>query len=436
MGIDSDQFKRIRLPIDVIASPFIRFANMEAAGSVLLLASTVLAIVWANSPWQQHYYAIWNGNLSIGIGRFNISETRLQWVDDGLMSIFFFLIGLEIKREVLVGELSSLRQALFPLFSAFGGTAVPALIYLSINHNLVTKKGWAIPMATDIAFALGVLIVLGRRIPVSLKIFVTALAIVDDIIAILVIAIFYTDKIDFASLGIAGGGIILSILANQIGIRNPLVYALIGIVVWSAVLESGVHATLAGVLLALTIPARTYIDRDQFIISSRWLIDRFAQANTGSLEAETAVQSLARQCELIESPLYRIEHCLQPWVAFFVMPLFAMANAGVSLNGDTWQRLWHPAYWGISLGLLIGKPLGISLFAWLSTRLRLATLIPQVSWRQICGASCLCGIGFTMSLFISTLAFGEGPLLDIAKLSTLSASLLSGICGCMILLVG
>jgi Na+:H+ antiporter, NhaA family len=435
MAVDSERFQPTRLPIDLIASPFVRFARTEAAGGIILLASTVLALIWANSPWRQVYYCIWHGNLSIGIGRFIISETRLQWIDDGLMAVFFFLIGLEIKRQVLVGELSSVGQALFPLLSALGGTVMPALIYLGINHGGIAQRGWAIPTATDIAFALGVLIMLGRRVPVSVRIFVTALAIVDDIIAIAVIAVFYTDKIDFMSVAIALGGIVLSILANVLGIRRPVVYALIGLVVWCAVLKSGVHATLAGVLLAVTIPARTYIDRDGFILRTRWLLERFDRAKAGSLEAQSAIHNLERQCELIESPLYRIEHLLQPWIAFLVMPLFALANAGVSLTGNVSEILRHPTYCGISLGLLIGKPLGISLFAWSSTRLGLGTLMPQVSWRQIFGASCLCGIGFTMSLFISTLAFGEGPLLDTAKVGILTASFLSGICGCIILSV-
>src|SRR5215467_8271814 len=251
MGFNAQPGKTKLLPIEVLTSPFVRFARMEAAGGVLLLATTLAALAWANSPWDQRYNALWSGNLSIGAGRFVLTETRLQWIDDGLMSIFFFLVGLEIKREVLIGELSSLKLAAFPLISAIGGTIVPALFYVALNHGGSAQRGWGIPMATDIAFALGVLVVLGRRVPISLKVFVTALAIVDDIFAVLVIAVFYTAHIHWLSLGIGLAGVALSALANQIGIRQPVIYAVIGLGVWCAVLESGVHATLAGVLLGL-----------------------------------------------------------------------------------------------------------------------------------------------------------------------------------------
>src|SRR5271155_1278145 len=241
-------------PIDALTTPFVRFAKMEAAGGILLLASTIAALVWANSRWEQSYQAIWHAQESIGFGRFFLSESRHEWINDGLMSVFFFLVGLEIKREILIGELSSLRQAAFPFIAALGGTIVPALIYAVVAHGSKGQKGWGIPMATDIAFALGVLAVLGNRVPVSLKIFVTALAIVDDIIAVLVIALFYTDRIHVLSLAIGLAGAALAFVANLMGVRRPVVYAFIGICVWCAVLKSGVHATVAGVLLAFAIP--------------------------------------------------------------------------------------------------------------------------------------------------------------------------------------
>jgi len=422
------------LPIQTLISPFVRFARMEAASGILLLASTIAALVWANSPWEHSYHALWDAQVSAGFGRFVLSESRHEWINDGLMSIFFFLVGLEIKREVLIGELSSLRQAAFPFIAAIGGTVVPALLYLSVAHGGDAQRGWGIPMATDIAFALGVLALLGSRVPVSLKIFVTALAIVDDIIAVLVIAVFYTDRIELVSLCAGLAGVALCFGLNLLGVNKPAIYALIGVCVWFAVLKSGVHATVAGVLLAFTIPARTYLDRDAFVQRGRWLLDRFESAPENSAEAHAAIHTLETQCELVESPLHRIEHSLQPWVSFLVMPLFALANAGVGLFGNGLSVLHHPASLGVVVGLFIGKPLGIWLFAWMSVRMRLATPAADLSWKTIFGGSWLCGIVFTMSLFIAALAFGEGASLDMAKIGTLAASLAGGICGSVVLL--
>jgi Na+:H+ antiporter, NhaA family len=390
--------------------------------------------MWANSPWEQSYHAIWSAQVSIGFGWFVLSESRHEWVNDGLMSIFFFLVGLEIKREVLIGELSSLRKAAFPFIAALGGSIVPALLYMSVTYGSEGQKGWGIPMATDIAFALGVLAVLGNRVPVSLKVFVTALAIADDIIAVLVIALFYTDRIDVFSLAVGLGGVVLSFGANLLGVRKPAFYAVIGICVWCAVLKSGVHATVAGVLLAFTIPARTYIDRDLFLKSSRWLLDRFEAAAPNSSEAQSAIHSMEAQFELVESPLHRIEHFLHPWVSFLVMPLFALANAGVRILGNGLAAVTHPVSLGVVLGLFVGKPLGIWFFAWISARTGMATPPADLSWGRIFGAAWLSGIGFTMSLFIAALAFGDGALLDMAKIGTMGGSLAAGICGSMILL--
>jgi NhaA family Na+:H+ antiporter len=428
------QPSRTVLPIEVIKSPFVRFAKMEAAGGILLLVSTFAALVWANSPWEHIYHAMWTTQVDVGFGRFVLSETRHQWINDGLMAVFFFLVGLEIKREVLIGELSSLKQAAFPLIAAVGGTIVPALMYVGLNHGTLAVKGWGIPMATDIAFALGVLALLGDRVPVSLKIFVTALAIVDDIIAVLVIALFYTAEIHFLSLAAGLAGVALSFGLNLLGVRKPAVYALLGICVWCAVLKSGVHATVAGVLFAFTIPARTYIDRAHFLKQGRWLFDRFEAAKPNSFEEHAAIHTLETQCELIQSPLHRIEHALQPWVAFFVMPVFAFSNAGVHILGNVLAAAKNSVSLGVALGLFVGKPIGISLFAWLATKARVATQPSAVSWVQIFGSSWLCGIGFTMSLFIATLAFGEGHLLDMSKIGTLAASVAAAICGSLFLL--
>jgi len=423
------------LPIELLTSPFVRFAKLEAAGGILLLVSTIVALVWANSPWAQTYHELWNTHVSIGFGRFFLSETRLEWINDGLMSIFFFLVGLEIKREILIGELSSLRQAAFPFVAAVGGTVVPALIYVLATHGSTeAQKGWGIPMATDIAFALGVLSLLGGRVPVSLKVFVTALAIVDDIFAVLVIALFYTEKIEVFTLVAGLAGVAVCFGANLLGVRKPVFYAAIGIFVWCAVLKSGVHATVAGVLLSFTIPARTYVDRERFLQQGRRVLDQLETAPANSAEAHAAIHTLEAQCELVQSPLHRIEHSLHPWVSFLVMPLFAFANAGVGILGNIQPAIRHPASIGVALGLFIGKPVGIWMFAWLSVKTRLAMLPSELSWRNILGAGCLCGIGFTMALFIATLAFGEGALLNMSKIGILGASLLAGICGSQLLL--
>jgi Na+:H+ antiporter, NhaA family len=368
------------------------------------------------------------------VGRITISESRHDWINDGLMSIFFFLVGLEIKREILIGELSSFRKAAFPFIAALGGSAVPAVLYVLVTRASGMLRGWGVPMATDIAFALGVLALLGSRVPVTLKIFVTALAIVDDIFGVLVIALFYTAHISMISLGLALAGFAMSCLANWLGIRKPAVYAAISIFVWFAVLKSGVHATIAGVLMALTIPSTTFIDRSAFLEGSRSLLNEVELASKHSAEEHDAIHALELQCELIQSPLHRIEHRLQPWVSFLIMPLFALANAGVHILGNVRAALVHPIAIGIWIGLFLGKPIGITSFAWLATKLR-ASAPAEVGWRQLFGASWLCGIGFTMSLFIAGLAFEDQGLLDMAKMGIIGASALAGIAGAIVLLL-
>jgi Na+:H+ antiporter, NhaA family len=434
MSDDAQLSPTEKLPIEVLTIPFLRFAKTEASGGILLLAGTLAALIWANLPGGQNYHDIWKTEVTIGFGQFVLSESRHDWINDGLMSLFFFLVGLEIKREVLIGELSSFRKAAFPFIAALGGAVVPALLYVWVTFGGEGQKGWGIPMATDIAFALGVLALLGNRVPVSLKIFVTALAIADDIIAVLVIALFYTEQIHLVSLAVGLAGVLLSFGANLMGIRKPVIYAVIGIFVWCAVLKSGVHATVAGVLLAFTIPARTYIDREPFLRRSRGLLERFEAAVPDSSEAHAAIHSLEAQFELIESPLHRIEHALQPWISFLVMPLFAFANAGVRILGNGLAAVTHPVSVAVALGLFVGKPLGIWLFAWASAKTGLATPPAELTWGSLFGAACLGGIGFTMSLFIAGLAFGDGVLLDMAKIGTMGASLAAGTCGSLILL--
>jgi len=406
---------------------------MEAASGILLLTCSVVALVWSNSPWAQSYHAFWHAPVSIGFGQFKLTETRLEWVNDGLMPVFFFLVGLEIKREVLIGELSSFQQAAFPLLSALGGAILPALIYVLVVGGSA-PRGWAIPMATDIAFVIGVLAILGNRVPVSLKVFVTALAIADDLLAVLVIALFYTNQIHLINLAFGFAALGLCLVANLLGVRKPVIFAILGLLVWYGVLKSGVHATVAGVLLAFTIPTRTYVDRDFFLKYSRRLIDRFEIAPQNSPQAHSAIREMAAQLELVESPLQRIEHFLHPWVSFTILPLFAFANLGVPILGYAAAAARHPVSLGVALGLFVGKPIGVWLFARMSAKFHLAAVPPDLSWSALFGAAWLCGIGFTMSLFIATLAFGDGPLLDMAKMGVLVGSLASAICASLFLM--
>lgn len=420
-------------PIQVITSPFVRFARMGAAGGIVLLASTIAALIWSNSPWQHSYHALLETKLTIGFGSFVVSENRHHWINDGLMSLFFFLVGLEIKREFLIGELSSLRRAAFPFIAALGGLIVPAIIYISLAGGPHFSRGWAIPISTDIAFTLGLLTFLGSRVPASLRVFVTALAIVDDIFAVAIIAIFYTSEIEYVSLAIGLGGVVLSLIANFLGIRKPVVYALIGVVVWWAVLNSGVHATIAGILLAFTIPANTFLKKSEFLEQSRWLLGRLEAAPDHSFEEHSILHTLERKAEQADSPLHRIEHGLQPWISFLVMPLFALANAGVDVTHNLIGALKHPVSFGILFGLFAGKPIGIWLSSFLAAKTGLVTPPANVSWNQMFGAAWLCGIGFTMSLFVAGLAFDDDALLSVSKIAILGASVAAAVGGCVVL---
>lgn len=424
---------------DRLLRPFQEFASVSASSGVLLLLCTVAALIWANSPWSETYTGLWQTKLTVGFGGFALSKPLILWINDGLMAIFFFVVGLEIKREVLVGELSSVRQASLPLAAALGGMIVPALIYTTLNAGGQGAPGWGIPMATDIAFALGVLALLGDRVPLSLKVFLTALAIVDDIGAVLVIAVFYTSAIWWASLAAGLLFLLLLIGANLAGFRHPLVYILLGIALWVAFLKSGVHATVAGVLMAMTIPSRSRIDAGEFLEYGRGALDDFDRAAESDEEVLTnqdqqaAIHLLENACELVATPLQRMEHGLHPWVTFLIMPLFALANAGVALDVNLASALLSPVSLGVIAGLVLGKQVGITLFSWLAVRAGFASLPEQISWKQIYGVAWLGGIGFTMSLFIASLAFGDGALLSEAKLGILTASLVAGLMGWFLL---
>ena len=426
-------------PVERIVRPFQGFAHKQSSGGILLIAAAVVALVWANSPWGESYAALWHTKLTIGVGDSSISKDLTHWINDGLMAVFMLVVGLEIKRELLVGELSSARSAALPVAAAFGGALVPALIYLALNAGTEGAAGWGIPMATDIAFVLGVLALLGKRAPVGLKVFLTALAIVDDIVAVLVIALFYTSQISWGALAVGGLFFAALVVANLLGVGRTLVYALLGTGLWLCFLLSGVHATVAGVLLALAVPASSFIDPGAFLERGRYILDRFEGAGEKgesvltNEERQAALHALNHATYKLEPPLHELEHALHPWVVFAIMPVFALANAGVPLGGGLGEALTSPVALGIVVGLVLGKQLGITLFAWLAVKANVSELPEGVGWRHVHGGGWLAGIGFTMSLFISDLAFSDASLVEAAKLGILVASLISGVVGWTIL---
>jgi len=371
------------------------FLSKETMGGLLLMAGALAALIISNSPLSGYYTAFLDVPVAVSAGAFSIDKSLLLWVNDGLMAVFFFLVGLEIKREILEGKLSSFDKAALPFVAAVGGMLVPALVFVAINAGSPDNLGgWAIPAATDIAFALGILALLGPRVPSALKVFLLGIAIIDDLGAILAIAIFYTNDLSTESLIFSAIGMAVLVAMNRFGVRQIAPYAILGLVVWAGVLKSGVHATLAGVLVALVIPIR---DREG------------------------------------DSPLARAEHALFPWVSFFIMPLFAFANAGVSLSGLSWGDLLAPLPLGIALGLFIGKQAGVISFTWISVRFGLCRLPDNITWHQTYGVACLTGIGFTMSLFIGTMAFDTTEQLNAVRLGVLMASACSAILGVLVI---
>lgn len=385
--------------MELLVKPLKNFLRLEAASGILLLIAAIAAMIVENSPLKFLYDALLNTPVEIKIGAFEIAKPFLLWVNDGLMAIFFFLIGLEIKRELLAGELSDPSKMLLPVIAAIGGMAMPAVIYSYINWgDPVAMKGWAIPSATDIAFALGVLALLGSRVPLALKVFLMTLAIIDDLGAIVIIAIFYTTDLSTLSLSIAAVCLAILYAMNRKGVLALAPYLLVGLVLWAAVLKSGVHATLAGVLTAFFIPFKKEQGQQQ-------------------------------------TQLERLEHDLHPAVAFGILPLFAFMNAGISFDGLGIDSLLHPVPLGIGLGLFIGNQVGVFGFSWIAIKLGIAKMPEAVSWGQLYGVALLCGIGFTMSLFIGSLAFEQGGP-DYAvddRLGILVGSLLSGILGYLVL---
>jgi NhaA family Na+:H+ antiporter len=426
-------------PIAGVLRPMQEFIHNSASSGIVLMIATVVALTLANSPFAAAYDSFLHTYIGISVGPYQLKHSLLHWINDGLMAIFFFLVGLEIKREIVVGELSNLRAAMLPILAALGGVVVPALLYTLFNFNRPGAAGWAIPMATDIAFALGLLALLGSRVPFGLKVFLTAVAIVDDLMAVLVIAIFYSSGINFTALSIGLGILALLTAANLYGIRTIVVYMILGALVWLAFLQSGVHATIAGVLVAWTIPARNRIDAAPFLQQARDILDQFEKSPLEPSRMLTdeaqqhAVIHLEEVCEDVQAPLQKLEHSLHFWVQFIIMPIFALANAGVafSLSSISGTSTMVPV--GIIVGLVIGKPIGLLAASWLAVRSGLAELPNGVEWRHMIGVGFLAGIGFTMSLFIASLGFGDGLLLDAAKTGILMASVIAGSIGYILL---
>ena len=440
-NVPENQISPESLVTKVIATTaFQNFFNTIANGGFLLLFASIAALFWSNiSP--ESYAHFWHKEFSLTIGNASLSHSLAHWVNDGLMTLFFFTVGLEIKREMLVGALSDPRRAALPVAAAIGGMLFPALIYWWFNGGASSMSGWGIPIATDIAFSLAILSTLGRRIPFGIRIFLTAFAIADDLGAILVIALFYTPQIH---LGYLLGGIgVCAVLfvMNRFWVRNPMGYLVMGLILWYMVAHSGLHATITGVIVSMFIPARSRYNTDVFMKMVRERLEQIKcdgdncgytiMVNRTHLDA---VHSINVACSRVETPLQRMEHAMEPWVAYLILPLFALANAGVVLGAlDLGTAVLHPVTLGIMFGLALGKPVGITLFTWLTTKILRVNLITGATWSMIFGVGFLGGIGFTMSLFISALSFTEPVFQEYAKIGIIGGSLVSGILGYAVL---
>lgn len=425
-----------RLVARTVAQPLQRFIRTEAAGGIVLAASAVVALVWANSTWSGAYHSLWGTEVAVGIGPFNIAEDLQHWVNDLAMALFFFVAGLEIKRELVHGQLRAIRDATLPIACAIGGMVVPAAVYLAFNAgDPTTMAGWGVPMATDIAFSIGVLALVGRRAPTALKVFMLTLAIVDDIGAVVVIAVVYSDGIRLVWLAGAVAVTVAVVVLQRSQVRWLAPYVVLAVVLWLAVFESGVHATIAGIVLGLLTPARPFHHPAQTHAAATGLLEGDGLDDDSVDEADEAV-FLDVASVAIEgvSPLARLERKLHPWTSFVVLPLFALANAGVSFTAGGGVELMSGVTLGIVVGLVVGKPVGVLVAALLATRVLGARLPDQVGWSGLTGAALLAGIGFTVSLFVAGLAF-DPPLSDRAKLAVLGASCVAGVLGAGLLIV-
>jgi len=430
IGKENHEIEVPKEPIDRFTGPLERFMHIEAAGGVVLLGATIVALWLANSGFSADYLGIWKTKLTLGFGSFEMSHSLKHWINDGLMVIFFFTIGMEVKRELVIGELREVRRAALPVAAALGGMVVPAVIYLGLQLGQPAERGWGIPMATDIAFVVGCLSVLGSRVPLSLRILLLSLAIADDIGAILVIAIGYTDNLNFIALACSLLGLVGVAVLARLGVRSFGVYILAGVAIWFGFHESGVHATIAGVILGLMTPAHSYLSTGFF----GRVLNRASAVLQGEWEnlshRAERVRRFRNAAREMVSPVEYLESVLHPWVGFVIMPLFALANAGVPIHTEAFA---DPVVSAVLAGLVIGKPLGILLFSWIALRLGIATLPADLSWGMLAGGGCLAGIGFTMAMFIAGLAL-DGGTLDAAKIGVLAASVLAALLGMVILI--
>ena len=433
--------EKLQYPIEKVTRPIQKFMQQQKSGGIVLGSSVIVALILANSPWSEHYFHFFENKIGFQFnGESFLNYSIHHWINDGLMAIFFFVLGLELKREIVGGELSNPRKALLPIGAAFGGVLFPAIIYFAMNSSGEVSNGWGIPMATDIAFALGVLYLLGDRIPLSLKIFLTALAIVDDLIAVLVIAFFYTSEISMVNLSIGFGFILIMYAGNKMGVRNIIFYAIFGIIgVWTAFLLSGVHATIAAVLAAFTIPADMKISEGTYIKQLDHYLQRFKAVDpnnkipTLTNDQLHILDHVKDDTNAIIPPLQRLEHSMHPFVTFIIIPIFALANGGLSLAIDAEQLFSTNVALGVALGLLVGKVVGVVGVTLLLVKLKVAPFPSGMNVTNLFGLGLLASIGFTMSLFITSLAFESQVYMTQAKIGIFVASIIGGVLGYMLL---
>jgi NhaA family Na+:H+ antiporter len=403
-------------------APVERFLAVEAASGILLLAAAAIALIWANSPWAGSYERLWRVPFELRIGSLSFQRDLLFWINDGLMTIFFFVVGLEIRREIHRGELSEIRRAMLPLVAAVGGMLVPACLFLALNYDRPSARGWGIPMATDIAFAVGVLALLGRRVPPALRMLLLTLAVVDDVGAILVIALFYSSGIVPVGLLVLAAGLGMLFVLQKLGVRIPLAYAVPALVVWAGAYAAAIHPALAGVMVGLMTPVRAWLGARHFLARAHASVDALREQNLDEPARNARLSQLGDDSRDAVSPVERLEQALHGWVAFGIMPVFALANAGVPLGGASVTDDTVLVFLGITLGFGLGKPLGIVGFSWACVRLGIAVLPKGTTWAHVGLVGVVAGIGFTMAIFVAQLAFPTGALLQTAKLAILGAS--------------